>query len=95
MPVDTAEMYEPSTGLFRRTKGRLPFTVAGHTATLIICSCALNGQVLIAGGASTSTIPAPPTTPRMPRPCSTTRRPRVFSNGPPMKEPRALHTATA
>jgi hypothetical protein len=92
--MQTAELYDPSSGLFRRTRGALPFTLAGHTATLISCGCRLNGQVLIAGGASTSryagttydsahvgTLLYQPTT-------------ESFAEGPPLNEPRALHTAT-
>ncbi len=93
--TDTAELYDPSTGLFRRTKGALPFTLAGHTATLITCKCALNGEVLIAGGASTSRYAG--TTYDSAHVGTVFYNPETetFSEGPPMNEPRALHTATS
>jgi hypothetical protein len=50
--TQTAEIYNPATGRFTATSGLMPVSAQGHSATLIVgCACALEGQVLIAGGA--------------------------------------------
>jgi hypothetical protein len=49
----TAESYDPGTGNFTSV-GNLPSKSAGHTATLLSCSCASNGKVLLVGGGNAS-----------------------------------------
>jgi len=49
--VQTAELYNPSTGKFTPVTGHLPVAMAGHTATLIEgCGCSVDGKVLLVGG---------------------------------------------
>jgi len=53
--TNTAELYDPVTKKFTKLSGKLPGRMAGHTATLISgCGCGADGQVLLAGGFSSS-----------------------------------------
>jgi len=48
--LDTAELYDPASGVWRYTNGTMHFARSGHTATIL-----QDGRVLIVGGSDSST----------------------------------------